>query len=898
MSYAEALTLLGRDDSRLAGLLDHVSSGMVFAAAALRGGAGLGLADARDDLVGYGHELCGDLAARRRDRPGRDRSELLIAAHSVVVLTAYLEALAACAVGHGDRITDGELREVMEALAEARIERGRAGIVVQPDVDSIGHRPIPCPSAARPFEQVAGDVRDLYLEFSPQVERVLECQELRTRIAEEERSAVPGRLRRVADVAVGGYRSLYHRLAADCPEFFFWANLGDGAATRSAARETRGGLWERLDRLVAEVGEARIGMAALPRLLELAGLAGTQHAAAGLGRRAASVLDGPLNDATIAASPLLQSPSVQQGYVNPSVRVASSETGRRIADARWWDGEPVIGDLQRVIVAALLGPDAAEAPTFILGEPGSGKSLLTKVLAASLATAGLVAVRVELRRVDPSAPIQAQIEDAIAAATGERASWPELVRASSAEGRVVLFDGFDELLLAAEASHSDYLERIREFQVRELDLGRPVSVVVTSRTVVADRVRLPPESLVVRLEPFSDAQIELWLRRWAETNRSYFAATGTAALTVASLPGSFQEFARQPLLLLMLALCDADGNLLARASRNVPLGTFYGLLLGWFVERELRTLRPGLVGVEFAEALERQLTLLSHVAFAIFVRGRQSIAEGELAHDLERRGLVSGPARSYTRRITSRFFFIHDSTVRVNGVTHSAYEFMHASFGEYLVARYCVRLLGDGEPADRMLAELLSLRLLASRGSVLGFIRDELAQLDRDRRAALGARALALMHATEPSASRYVDRPAWAIRGANLLILALAADGGAVELPDLFQRAPDPVDRWRRITHLWRATLSAAQWRLLVRTLIVERGDDGTQVRARIRLFPAAADGAGSAVVWLSADVVHREFTRGDLGYPDEVRDAAEDLWLQCTTLLGDLFVLLGLTPR
>jgi len=56
---------------------------------------------------------------------------------------------------------------------------------------------------------------------------------------------------------------------------------------------------------------------------------------------------------------------------------------------------------------------------------------------------------------------------------------------------VVLLDGFDELLQATGVSQSDYLLKLARFQQREADQGRPVIVLVTSRTAVADRVRYP-----------------------------------------------------------------------------------------------------------------------------------------------------------------------------------------------------------------------------------------------------------------------------------------------------------------------------------------------------------------------------------------------------------------------
>ena len=81
-----------------------------------------------------------------------------------------------------------------------------------------------------------------------------------------------------------------------------------------------------------------------------------------------------------------------------------------------------------------------------------------------------------------------------------------------------MLDGFDELLQAAGVNRYDYLEQVREFQRRQLAIGRPVAVIVTSRTVVADRVRYPAGSVALQLQPFDDDQVRQWLMVWRRHN--------------------------------------------------------------------------------------------------------------------------------------------------------------------------------------------------------------------------------------------------------------------------------------------------------------------------------------------------------------------------------------------
>ena len=90
----------------------------------------------------------------------------------------------------------------------------------------------------------------------------------------------------------------------------------------------------------------------------------------------------------------------------------------------------------------------------LLGQPGAGKSVLTKVLAARLPTADFLPIRVVLRDVDATRDLQGQIEDALRSATSEDLRWRDVAEAAGGALPVVLLDGFDELLQATGVSQS------------------------------------------------------------------------------------------------------------------------------------------------------------------------------------------------------------------------------------------------------------------------------------------------------------------------------------------------------------------------------------------------------------------------------------------------------------
>ena len=100
-----------------------------------------------------------------------------------------------------------------------------------------------------------------------------------------------------------------------------------------------------------------------------------------------------------------------------------------------------------------------EAPLVILGHPGSGKSLLTKILAARLPPQDFLSVRVELRDVPADSDLQYQIESTFLKETGERVVWPEFAETAGDVLLVIIFDGLDDMLQTTGMHYWDYIER-------------------------------------------------------------------------------------------------------------------------------------------------------------------------------------------------------------------------------------------------------------------------------------------------------------------------------------------------------------------------------------------------------------------------------------------------------
>ncbi|WP_229403518.1 NACHT domain-containing protein [Micromonospora okii] len=835
LSYADAVRLLGGQDSTLVTWFDRLTGGALLAAS-VPVPALLGIFDAKAEFVRLGHELMRGAAEKRSGLSRYGRSRRLEAAHAVLAVTAFFEILNERAPsGLGD---SGPTREEQLTLA--------GGTPGGDLVAALFATAAPVPGPQRPYPELRAALAAYYAGLADRVVGFFRGLAVADRLDETRWARAEAALRDLPPAAVDRHRDLLTRLAVDFPEAALWLDLDEHEATRKEVRRLSVGLAD-LHRALSEISTGRA----------------PDERRAGLAAAYAAELRRPV----IASGDVpagLTVPTLGEAYVPPLCRIAELGPTTRPADETWWGDQAVRDDLWQSLVVHLTSPGATRAPLLVLGQPGSGKSVLTKVVAARLPAADFLVVRVVLRDVYAAGELQDQIEQAVRDATGERLDWPALARSAGDALPVVLLDGFDELLQATGVSQTDYLRRVAAFQRREADQGRPVAVLVTSRTSVADRAQPPPGTVALRLEPFDDARVGAWLDTWNRVNATGFRARGVRPLGRGTAL-EHRELAEQPLLLLMLALYDAEGNELSRAGK-LRRGELYERLLRRFARREVVKQHTGLPEPELDRAVEAELRRLAVVAFAMFNRRAQWVTSTELDADLvalpfggtgpgERAGLRAPLAAAEV--VLGRFFFVHRSRAHDDERHRETYEFLHATFGEYLVARLAAQVVDDlvardaaaglswgGEPvSDDLLHALLSYAVLTTRATVFAFLAERLAGRDEAHRRAWADLLLRLFHAAPYAAGtrRYDDyRPRrltmparHAAYAANLLLLTLAA-ADAVTGRELFPEATTPVEAWRAQVGLWRAQLDAEEWESLSDLLALERLGDGTSRDVRV----------------------------------------------------------------
>ncbi|HEY8983973.1 MAG TPA: NACHT domain-containing protein, partial [Streptomyces sp.] len=682
------------------------------------------------------------------------------------------------------------------------------------------------------------------------------------------------------------YETRLAELATECPEFYLWVTAQDGSRAMDVLHACPSGpAREELERLYSELRSQNTGLEGLETYLRTLARDATPAEwparLAAIHRNELRRLISPVGEDS--AGPRV--PRLAEGYVNPAFRIAVYDNdGRPHVDA-WWNTRPLGQEIQSFFAGHLSGIPLPEEPLIVLGDPGSGKSLLTRLLAARLPPTDYLVIRVELRDVPADISVLDQIAHALRALTHQEATWSTVTSSSPDVLPVLIFDGFDELLQAG-GDHYRYLDDIADFQRRSADNGLPVAAIVTSRTVVADQASIPQGSVLIRLEPFDGPRIAHWTRTWHQAN------PGRPRLP--DLATRHPELAPQPLLLLMLALyhsVDPDPDDTATMSRAI----LYERLLRLFVRRQITKLEPRLRPEDLERKTENELDLLSVIAVAMFNRGRQGVTAEEAEHDLV---YLRAPDNRLTtpepRLLFGRFFFIHEARARFDeGAERRWYEFLHATFGEYLVARKIVRTLDH--PA--LLFAVLSFAPLTDRAQIIDDLRDLAPSTERLRE--LLSQALFSVegdtgYSTGPVAVTYRH----ACYSANLLLLVLAP-GNPLHFSEIAGEEA-PRESWRVLATLWKSQFSPGEWDAFTRTVRTTPVEHKFDIVLRLREPYDSEPTASRRVLTLHDPDVEEltdpalpvwEMFEGLTGYP------REDAKGRSTSAVHDLVALLLAPP-
>ena len=388
-----------------------------------------------------------------------------------------------------------------------------------------------------------------------------------------------------------------------------------------------------------------------------------------------------------------------------------------------WDKYPDQKDLFTYLGKYLSHVQSVSCLMLILGDPGSGKSRLTEIISAMPNVNTELVVRIPLRKYWNLIG-KREIEDIICKQIEQDGNYKPiksfqwLVGEKPQYPSTIIFDGYDEIQQATGSSYSDFLTNLSTFQESCLEKGQPVRIIITSRKALIDKVDIPIGTLVVNLLPFDEYQKERWINIWNRTNHEQFKKAG---LKDFALPDNIdiQDLSRLPLLLLMLAIFDADfenkqnalETIIEKTENHFNRTHLYDKLIRRFVRRELSKSKAYLQTTSNERTTMEQLKMekLGITALGMFAREKLDITVHELKDDFLKLGTStkkSGKEGTLKAEevFLGSFFFIHESrteellsqgiideTIQHN--THASYTFLHKTFYEFLTANYILDCL-------------------------------------------------------------------------------------------------------------------------------------------------------------------------------------------------------------
>lgn len=710
----------GGRDEELLGAVDKLLGAVLLLSPAVLGAAALpalGLIGAKNEII----KLAGGAVkkiARSSQPTFVDRGRHIVAAHCLLTYTAFFEALQDSLPEFVTAIDlSGQEQRRITEQAVAKIG-ALAGAPIRSQ-ESDGPDPsrvlvsLPHPVVTR--QQEGEHRRSLYELMTGQLLKFVTGLAEWERLDGGQRDEISARLRDLPSRAGEVYELQYLAFAAEVPEYFMWSELREHGRTQQLTVQLR----EKLDLIESAARSLDVGLGNLAGAIEVIARAqATDDSAIAVAEALNLTYSEWITEPVIDdrydrrdEDAALEYPKKQDIFVPQGYKVLRhTDTRKPLEDERMWAGLESRDDLGAFVIRYLESVYSTESPLVVLGQPGSGKSLFTEILAARLRPPIFNAVRVKLRDIDAEAELQTQIEHQIRKDTGRDVDWPKFAEAFPDSPPVVILDGYDELLQASGKVYSGYLDKVHRFQRREATQKRPVRVIITSRITLIDKAVMPPGVTVLRLQEFDEPRQDAWISVWNQHNQDFFSRTGTQPFH----PGNEEKIlhlARQPLLLLMLAVYDSKENSLHHGDRLDQTRLYHSLLCRFMERERLKddegTLFRALSPREQTEQIEKDLERLGVAAVGMFNRQSLHITKEQLNRDVEYfdvertiRSEDGGTRLSQAELLLGSFFFIHESRSKASGGTEAenesnptAFEFLHNTFGEFLTADFILRNL-------------------------------------------------------------------------------------------------------------------------------------------------------------------------------------------------------------
>ena len=722
ITFKEVCNFIKNDDGELITATGNLLSAAILCSPIVFGPAALpalGLLGAKNELTALGKSLLSKLTSKE-EADYLSRMRRMEIAYGLICYTSFFDAL--------DRTLPDDLRkeialqlEEKKLIVDQSVKRTVRKSLPQEDgllieLEGPFSEPLLYPHPTSSIEDIESNHSRLYEKMTINFVKFVENLPVLKKADENKITRFHEPLKKLPKAAYECFEAQYFELSRKYEEFRIWMQIKEAKDHRM---ETSKFLREYNSLIIQAEKKIDVGLSRLQNTVlaipykfqEIK----AQNVVDGLKRRyAARIEEAVIEDKEISEDnkPTLTFPKISEAFVPQSfqtLRYMSKEM--HLEKEETWKKLAQKHDLAAFIVSYLSSPFSIESPLLILGHPGSGKSLLTKILSARLMSDAYTPIRIPLREVNAELGIEALVENQIEKDAQCRIdSWADFASQFTERPLLIILDGYDELLQASGKVFAGYLDKIQKFQQDQMVHKHPVRVIVTSRITLIDKATVPVGTTVLRLLEFGEKQRNAWIAIWNKVNSRYFSSSVPAVKPFAlrkekegGKKDKILELAEQPLLLLMLALYDSEDNSLSTNSQ-LDRTVLYDSLLRRFVRRERRRYVNDfdhLKSNEQNEEIDNEMKRLGVAAIGMYNRRKLHVLASELSGDIDfftlgrKLEVRTDRPLSEADLLLGSFFFIHKSS-SVDGkeehtVSDTAFEFLHNTFGEFLTADFILR---------------------------------------------------------------------------------------------------------------------------------------------------------------------------------------------------------------
>lgn len=571
------------------------------------------------------------------------------------------------------------------------------------------------PGPAEPIEDEDASLHQLYELMEGMLERFLVGLAKIEMLRDQYKSSLLSTLKKLPDLAVKHYKALYMELAERFPNFAIWTRQVEHRRIEERIEGQRQATAQEHDHILKAVES-------LPQMMQERNV--EQMLQRLYSSNQQTIERALIDDFEIPLQDQMKLPTREASFVPQNFSYLRFEEGMSLNhESDWHQGTELLDFISRAVYHQAWN----KTPMLILGGPGAGKTMLSQMLSGKYFCNHYHVIVIKLRELGNDRNLYDGVENQINHRLDQikrNGSWDQLLGAGLKIPVLVIFDGYDELLMASNEEHRMFLKRIERFQKESEKIM--VHTIVTSRVTMIGKFEVPDDAVVIRLDGFDRERIDEWTRKWNSFQQHHFRKVGLAPLQIPEKK-NIMELARQPLLLLLLALYDAVGNSLQK-DQDLDQARLYNKLIQRFIGREEKKNDEDFDEEDGAQVIEEEMERLGVTALGMYNRSSVHIRVDQLEKDLN--FLQVKPYSSQIKdevRLLRRFFFIHSiEQGKKWNPKFGAYEFLHNSFGEFLTARYMVSLLPEllnGSKPRKCWYAAMAYVPLYTRPNVAGMLR-------------------------------------------------------------------------------------------------------------------------------------------------------------------------------